>query len=144
MKCKMKIEIMPIDSLLRVNHLYSNLCNSIIFLSTRPNYYNFGCTPFLHLQIPDVTFSEDPYVGITNDEISDLFTFLDNEIIGTNTIYVCCDAGISRSPAVALFIANYIGDTTQSKRIDSQYPFLNNDLYNRIKWSKKHEPKKDE
>jgi predicted protein tyrosine phosphatase len=120
MSIKPKIEIMPIDSLLRVNHLYSTLSNSIIFLSTRPNYYNFGCTPFLHLQIPDTTFLEDPSAGITDEQISDLLVFLDTELVGINTLYVCCDAGLSRSPAVALFISNYIGDTPQSKIIDSQ------------------------
>ena len=49
----MKIKIMSIQDLLRIPHLKSSFKHAIIFVTMNPNYYDFGCTKFIHLYIAD-------------------------------------------------------------------------------------------
>lgn len=124
---------MSIGELLAVQHLYSSYRTAIVFISTKPNYYDFGVTPFLKLSVSDVTKQEDKKVGISDTQIKYLFDFIDElKDRPVDTLYVCCDAGISRSPAIAYFIASSFESITTCVRIAETYCHLNKDLLKRI------------
>lgn len=101
----------------------------IIFVSKRPNYYNFGTTPFYTFRVPDV----DNYDDMPEYFISAFKDFLDRNICENHTVYVCCDAGISRSPAVAKFILYYFG--INESWIDNLFANYNKALYKKLKES---------
>jgi predicted protein tyrosine phosphatase len=127
----MKIIIMPIIDLV---HYIQNLLNNpevaIIFATKKPNYYFFGTTPFLHLNIPDTTVEEDINVGILNSQIKELIDFIANT--KAKILYICCDAGLSRSPAIGMFVAQLIKDDAQYNEIKETHCFANIDLYERL------------
>lgn len=99
----------------------------LIFITCRTDYdYNlasFGSTPFLDLFIAD---TNAPIIGINN--IASL-KFITKYIKNNNiqNIYICCDAGLSRSPAVAAFLAFYLKDGPQYMKLRDEkfYPHLN-------------------
>ena len=123
----MEIKIMSIADLLHVEHLKNSYRSAILFISTKPNYYDFGSTLFYMLDIPDI---DTPVIkGIQLrliKHILDCATEID-------TLYVCCDAGLSRSPAMGYFIAKQIGDDEQAKTINQKYGFLNIHLLRKLK-----------
>jgi len=125
---------MSIQDLLRIPHLKSSFKHAIIFITTNPNYYDFGCTRFLHLNIAD---TDAP--TIRDYEFQRLYYFAKTESKTFETIYVCCDAGLSRSPAVALYIAyvqymnNTLHDSVNINDILEKYRFLNKSLFEKLK-----------
>jgi predicted protein tyrosine phosphatase len=121
----MKIEIMPIQDLLRIPFLRNNLGTAIVFVTENPDYYDFGLTQFTLLNVPDSDIFNDNEIEQFKDILEDIEVY--------ETIYVCCDAGISRSPAVALYIAEYFGEKEQAEEIKSKYIHLNKDLYERLR-----------
>jgi len=123
----MNIFIHSIQDLLHAEHLSNSFKHAIIFITTKPNYYSFGYTPFLKLDIPDV---ENPNISIyIKDCLED---FLDR-VKDIDILYVCCDAGLSRSPAVAMFAAEHYGNEKQSMDIETNHRFINMSLYHEFK-----------
>ena len=120
-----KIKIMSIQDLLHIPHLKNSFNLAIIFVTTKPNYYDFGHTTFYQLNIAD---TKTPIID-RNDVIK-----LQGLIVMCpyDTIYVCCDAGLSRSPAVAYFIATKLGDRKQALKIDDKYRFMNLALFRKL------------
>ena len=123
----MNVKVRPIDQLLQVKHLMHSSSKAIVFISKRPNYYNFGLTPFFMIRIPDV----DDYSDMPTLIVDKLLYWLDNNAKSVETIYVCCDAGISRSPAVAKFILEYFNK--DSLWINNHFYHYNKELYKRLK-----------
>ena len=121
-----EIKIMQIEQLLQVPGLRNSYDKIIIFVTLKPNYYDFGCTNFYLLNIAD---TDAPI--ITNTAIADIKSAIK---IGklVKTIYVCCDAGLSRSPAIAHIIAVQLGEYKQAHDIEEKYRFLNQALYNKL------------
>ena len=127
---KTKIEIMSIQDLLHMPKLKDLYGVIIIFVTTKSNYYNFGHTLFYYLDIAD---TKAPV--ITRQTIITLKKILECKLeINTyyDTIYVCCDAGLSRSPAVAFFLATKLGDHKRALEIDDKYRFLNVALFKKL------------
>lgn len=120
-----EIKVLGIPSLLQIPNLKSTFSNLIIFVTTRPNYYNFGSASFFQMNIADV---DNPVVN--KKDISNLQFIIEH--CPYDTIYVCCDAGLSRSPAVAYFIAVKLGYTEQAKKIKDKYRFMNIPLYTKL------------
>lgn len=121
------IKIMPIQDLLHIENLKNSFKHAIIFVTTKPNYYDFGFTRFIQLNIAD---TDAPVISdYTKNVIS---YFAKRESIKFQTIYVCCDAGLSRSPAVALFLAYKRHDTVTAGNIINQYKFLNEALFSKL------------
>lgn len=118
---------MSIDRLLQSCWLQNSFHEAILFISTRPDYYNFGGTQFFILPIED---TDNP--KITAYQKSELQHILDDSNV-IETLYVCCDAGISRSPAVALFIAYKLNLTEQIKKIEATYMHFNERLFKKLK-----------
>jgi len=121
-----EIKIMSIQNLLRIPYLKNSLKHAIIFVTTNPMYYDFGYTQFRQMNIAD---TNTPIVS--DQSMKEL-----KQIIQTSqnydTIYVCCDAGLSRSPAVAHFLAVKLHEFEQAKEIEKKYRFLNQALYNKL------------
>jgi len=121
-----EIKIMSIEQLLQIPNLESSYKHMIIFVTTKPNYYDFGCTNFALLNIADTD------VPVISPNIISTLKYRISEGRLYDTIYVCCDAGLSRSPAVALFLARKLGEYEQGDKIDEKYRFLNGALYKRL------------
>lgn len=122
----MNVKVRPIAQLLHTPHLLSSFNVAIVFVTTRPNYYHFGSTSFYMLDMPDVS-----NYNVSQHIIGAFTDFLDRHIDESTTIYVCCDAGISRSPALAKFICEYFGQ--DSTWIDKDFPHYNKALYQKFK-----------
>jgi len=120
-----EIKVMSIQDLLRIPNL-KNISCSIVFITTKPNYYDFGDTDFCLLNIAD---TNAPAISIQN--YADMRRVL-YYAKATKIIYVCCDAGLSRSPAVAHFLAVKLHEFEQAKEIEKRYRFLNQALYKKL------------
>lgn len=121
-----EIKIMSIQDLLHRYHLKNSYRDMIIFITTKPNYYNFGCTKFFCLNIAD---TEAPMISdYTYGKLQNIIC-VSKEV---ETIYVCCDAGLSRSPAVAYFLAVKLKEYRQAEEIEKKYRFLNHALYEKL------------
>ena len=124
---KSDLKIMSIQDLLRIPNLKSSFKHPIIFVPTNPNYFDFGFTRFLQLNIAD---TDAPI--ITNYVLERVSYFAKRECKSFETVYVCCDAGLSRSPAVALFLAYKLHDTVTACNIVKQYKFMNEELFKKL------------
>ena len=122
----MEIEIKPIDKLLQVKGLMNTFRSATIFISTRPNYYNFGYGWFDILNIAD---TDAPIVSKYHRMVIDSLISNANEY---ETIYICCDAGLSRSPAVALYMARKLNLTHSVENIEKKYRFYNKALLHKL------------
>lgn len=125
---------MSIQDLLRIPHLKSSYKHAIIFITTNPEYYDFGCTRFIQLNIAD---TDTP--NISDCDFQKIYYFAKKECNQFETVYVCCDAGLSRSPAVALYIAymqyknNTLDESVKINEILEKYQFLNTNLFDSLK-----------
>lgn len=123
----MKIDVMPIQNLLQIPHLKNSFKHAIIFVTTNPNYYDFGYTKFLQLNIAD---TDAPI--ISDCDLQRLSYFAKRESRKFQTIYVCCNAGLSRSPAIALYIATRLDDSDMIGNIKDRHWFLNKPLFDKL------------
>ena len=120
-----EIKIMPIQDLLHLHALKDSSDHIIVFVTTKPNYYDFGYTRFYHLNIAD---TDTPII-----KKADIRKIQDICNCGKYyKIYICCDAGLSRSPAVAHFLAVKLREYKQAEEIEKKYRFLNEALYNKL------------
>ena len=122
-----EIKIMSIQNLLHIEGLHNNNNIAIVFVTTKPDYYAFTFTFYIHLNIAD---TDEPVID--KKAINSLKLLLDFECKYYSTIYVCCDAGLSRSPAVALFLACKLSQFEQAEEIEKKYRFLNQALYKKL------------
>ena len=120
-----EIKIMSIDQLLRIPDL-DNYRIGILLITTKPNYYNFGQAKTIYLDIADTYAPIIEYYHIARLHE---FIYWGKSY---NTIYVCCDAGLSRSPAVAMFLAQKIEEYKQAADISEKYRFLNQAIYSKL------------
>lgn len=118
-----QIKIVPIPTMLKTPHLSSSLNHAILFITTHPNYYQFGCTPFKIIHIKDSDGTD-----ITRCMVKNIVRWL-SSLDGIDTLYVCCDAGLCRSPAMAKFICDVLNRPDESRYISENYPFLNTNVY---------------
>jgi hypothetical protein len=121
-----KYLVMAIDTLLDSYKEIQKRYNKIgIILITKQKYPQ----PFFILLKLDFLDVEKGQKGfIQKRHINMLKTALPR-IKECETIIVCCDAGISRSPAVAGALAKYFGDWTDWNTIMLKYSCLNKDVY---------------
>lgn len=123
----MKIDIKPIDRILMVDDLADREDIAIIFISTdRPDYYDFGSTKFYWLHLSDKKITE------IDRKTARLFEIFVDKLDGLDKVYIGCDAGISRSPAIGLFIAQYYNLDDEYKRIRKHYPHYNKSILNTL------------
>lgn len=110
---------MSISDLLNIPFLSDSFAKAILFITTKPNYYDFGHTTFLKLDIIDsdeivISYQKKhKFIGFVLDCFS------------KEDIYVCCDAGISRSSAFAYVLAKKLGKHDIAKDIERTFGFMN-------------------
>lgn len=122
----MKIHVMSISDLLNIPFLSNSYEKAILFISTKPNYYNFGHTKFLKLEIVDSTNivisfgTKHEFLGFALDCFS------------KKEIYVCCDGGISKSSAFAFALAKKLGKFEIANDIHNRFRFMNINIRNQL------------
>ena len=121
-----QVKVMSIADLLWLKHLRNSTSHAIVFITTKPNYYDFGSTLYYKFTIAD---TDAPIVGTTDMQ---RIHFLCRHCEDLDTIYVCCDAGLSRSPAIAHYIAVQIGEFSQAEEMETKYRFMNKRLYEKL------------
>jgi len=120
-----EIKVMSIQDLLHIPDLKNSTDYIIVFITTKPDYYNFGYTRFYHFNIADTDMPVIKKVDIKKiQDICNCGKYY--------KIYVCCDAGLSRSPAVAHFLAVKLHEFKQAEEIEKKYRFLNQALYKKL------------
>ena len=127
MKKDLKIIIKPIEDIIRYyNELTKGFINTlVIFISTRE--YKHTIYNVKQLYFDDVTESEKGFIKPRHvRELKGIdYSVYDLLLIG-------CDAGLSRSPAVAAAIYRYIGNDKEAEKILSTYQHLNGQVYDYI------------
>ena len=110
-----------------------------IIVITRQDYdYNF--VPLIKLEFDDI-LKED--IIKMDSELKKKFIFVNKKhidsiikklprIIKAKTVYVCCDAGLSRSPAVAIALAYYLGESDSYTKLSWKHPFCNKDVFETV------------
>jgi len=104
--------------------------NHFIILITTKNYkYDFGRSSYITLAFDDVFYNHERFINEKHLMIiKEIISKLDNITL----LIVGCDAGLSRSPAVAAAIARCVGDEIEAKKILKTYPHLNTDIFDVI------------
>ena len=102
----------------------------IILITTNGGYkYDFGKSSHVKLDFDDVFLGEDGFIAEKHLKIlKEIISNLDDITL----VIVGCDAGLSRSPAVAGAIARCVGDEKEVRRILDTYQFLNTDVFDVI------------
>jgi len=103
---------------------------AIITISDRDYGYDFHPTPHYSFSFKDVFNGEKGFITTREAmRISDIIP----ELHDKQLICVACDAGISRSPAVAMAIADQLGDEKEKQNIKYTHPHFNLSIYEFIK-----------
>lgn len=98
----------------------------VIFITTEVDSYDFDF-PVLLLDFKDVSRGEEGFI-----EARHLQKLLKVPYEKFEKIYVCCDGGISRSPAVGTAILKILGKDFEANRNSYQYRYMNRDVYDEI------------
>ena len=130
-KKKIRIAVMPIAAYVGAYERFEAppiQFNRVVIIS---NVYR-SIDEFAHLRLnfSDVNDGEPGFITLKETQLirelaKDVEAFRFN-------VCVCCDAGLSRSPAVAAAIAHLAKETLIEQSILYQYKFLNNDIYKSI------------
>lgn len=137
-----EFKVLPIENMIR---LYPELPKQYSFKKgdiqiitiTRDEKYEYNFTPLVELDFDDITKQD---LNVMDKDIQKKFTFVSEkhvervveklpEIKNAHIIFVCCDAGLSRSPAVAQALAHYLGEGREYCNLSYRYPFANNDVF---------------
>lgn len=116
---KIKIYVFSINRLLHIPNLKNSFEKAILFISTKPNYYDFGHTTFLKLDLVDSDEIEIPF-GMKHKFLGFVL-----DCFSKKEVYICCDAGLSRSPAFAYVLAKKLGKHKLAKEIKDTFQFMN-------------------
>jgi len=97
----------------------------VIFISTR--VYNHKMYNVKQLYFDDVTESEKGFI-----KSKDVKALKEIDYSVYDLLLIGCDAGMSRSPAVAAAIYRYIENDKEAEKILSTYQYLNGQVYDYI------------
>ena len=94
------------------------------------NKYDYTFKPLLELDFDDITSEYKPArtIPIQKKHIEKIKEKIP-EIKVADTVFVCCDAGLSRSPAVAKALSHYLHDIESFNYLAYRYPFANKDVF---------------
>lgn len=126
-----KFQVKPIDDMIQdYQQIKSSHPDVAVIVITR-NKYEYSFKPLLHLDFDDITMERPGMIAVEQRHIDSIIKKLP-EIQKASIIFVCCDAGISRSPAVAKALAHYLHDITSFSRISYRYPYANQFVFETI------------
>jgi len=126
-----KFQIKPIEDIIRdysaLKKIYPLKMEVIVI--TR-NKYDYSFTPLLELDFDDITseYRSTETISINKEHIKKIKEKIP-EIKAADTVFVCCDAGLSRSPAVAKALSHYLHDIQSFNYLAYRYPFANKDVF---------------
>ena len=116
---------------------YREFDNIKVIVITKSDYH-YPFEPLLKLDFQDITPNDietlddkSKFTLIQDRHIDAIVDKLD-DIRKSETIFVCCDAGISRSPAVASALAHYLGDAESYGYLTYRYPFANHYVFEKV------------
>lgn len=94
------------------------------------NEYEYNFVPLLELYFDDISRDEtnEKLSFITKEDIERIKRRIPT-IEKASLVFVCCDAGISRSPAVASALARYLEDFASYSELMWKYPYANKDVF---------------
>lgn len=131
-----KFKVLSISDMIS---FYPNLekDNTEIIVITKDNRYKYNFTPLLQLDFDD--FLKEDYSKM-DEELRKKFNLIEQrhvdkiveklpEIKNARQVFVCCDAGLSRSPAVAQALAHFFGDAISYGNLMWKHPFANKDVF---------------
>lgn len=97
------------------------------------NKYKYNFKPLLELDFDDITSEYKPAgsVPIQQRHIEKIRKAIP-EIQKASLVFVCCDAGLSRSPAVAKALSHYLHDIHSFNHLSYKYPFANKDVFEAV------------
>ena len=126
-KKELKIIIKSIEDIIKYyDELTEKYLNTLVILiSTRD--YNCDISNIIRLDFDDVTESEKGFVQPRH-----IKTLKDINYSAYDLLLIGCDAGMSRSPAVAAAIYRYLGNDKEAEKILSTYHYLNAHVYDYI------------
>lgn len=101
----------------------------IILISTKHYNFDFGKSIYFILNFNDVSRGEE---GFINEQHINILKEIIKNLENIDLVIVGCDAGFSRSPAVAAAIARCVGDETETRGILDTYQYLNIDVFDTI------------
>jgi len=111
-----------------------------IITITRDDKYEYNFTPLVELDFDDITKYD---LNVLDEDTQKKFTFVSEkhverlleklpEIKNAHLVFVCCDAGVSRSPAVAQALAHFLGEGKSYGNLTYRYPFANKDVFETV------------
>ena len=116
----------------RLNELYNVNLDDVQIIVITTNKYQYNFKPLLELDFDDITKQDSgKYKFISQQHIEKIIKKLP-EIKKAYLLFICCDAGISRSPAVASALAHYLGDAEAYGNLTYRYPFANHDVFTEL------------
>lgn len=97
--------------------------NELITFSNRHVLNDLGCSEILSINFGDLTPKdriEEHQILFSEKEAKIIINFVDKiNLIGINELFIHCAAGISRSPAVGLFVCKYFNlDENEFRKIN--------------------------
>jgi hypothetical protein len=121
--------IKPIDEIIDSYEQLSGNYGKISIIVITKNKYPYNFKPTLILDFLDVFKGEKGFIEKRHVE---KITKILPKLKQSDTIIVGCDAGISRSPAVASAIAKQLNDWSQWNTINLRYWAMNKNVYDFI------------
>lgn len=123
-----KFRVLSIDDMI-YQYPYIKEGNIRIIIITK-NKYEYNFVPLLELRFDDITRNEtNEKLSFISKEDIDKIKRRIPDIKEARIIYVCCDAGISRSPAIASALARYLEDFESYSELMWKYPYANKDIF---------------
>lgn len=130
----MKFQVKSIEDMIsyypKLGRDYSYREGEIQVIVITRNKYNYNFKPLLVLDFDDITSEYKPVgtMPIQKRHIESIIERLP-KIKKANLVFVCCDAGLSRSPAVAKALSHYLCDLNSFNHLAYRYPFANKDVF---------------
>ena len=130
-KKKIRIAVMPIDAYVGAYMRFESPPVQFEHVIIISNVYR-DIDEFTHLRFrfSDVLDGEPGF--IVKKEIDEIRKVAEEVKSLRFNVCVCCDAGLSRSPAVAAAIAHLADEPLIEQSLIYQHKFMNNDIYNAI------------
>ena len=124
-----KVSVFPINDFIHHSKTLLSLKDIkylVIFITDDLTKYLYDFK-VVHLDFLDVFRDEEGFIENRHLRILNKIPFKK-----FNKIYVCCDGGISRSPAIASAIDKYLGNEEDYVIKISKYKYLNYDVHNEV------------
>lgn len=126
-----KFQVKAIEDMIHDYHEIKSSHPDVVVIVITRNKYDYKFKPLLHLDFDDITMKRPGMIAVEQRHIDSIIKKLP-EIKKASVVFVCCDAGISRSPAVAKALSHYLHDIASFSRISYRYPYANQFVFETV------------